>query len=1075
VLGDDIEDSGVSSRESALGAGWGEDGDPRSNSNCPGPTFLREGTWREHLTWDRIRPKWDHFSWLTVRALFESINDTMAKMKPELVVERRARWASHQRASAVEGSGQRRFKPDFIVDRTGTPNRAFFLIGDTGEQDASQYAVAPYLTGPANSELTPGTGDETQFAVIISDVIYPAGDINEYINGFYIPYERYRPPIYALPGNHDWYDGLNGFMFNFCGADPLPIEHYRANSLKPGTRLIGWLWRGSSAPERNRLDAWRGARRTMEWREDGRREHRHDQGHRGAGLFRRSERGATQDGDPEGLADPPSAPGIQPASYFAIELADLVLVSIDTGITGEIDDEQGRWLLRVSRIPKQKLLLTGKPIYVDNAYHPCEILWGEPRKDLGGQEGFATVDDVIREESFGYIGSIGGDVHNYQYYPVRHTTQRRMLHYFVSGGGGAYLSPTHRIPAIGGPLDRSREEEEKHPWPVHELRMPTEPGPGRSVDPEDHFRCYPLRGDSLAYAARRAGPRFFSLLVGVTAAFCTAAYLYTDALPVRASAQLGSLALYGLPTGILLGLLAYTWASTWLKRRRARGRAEGAPMSEEGETPRAPSSLIPPLPKFLRKFLRPTEGKTAAERDEESKRGTAKVAAIAMAILVFLGGFAWVISLISHQNLLTSVAFWIAIGVSLMAPVMLVAVILVSHDLRGSIPSAAKDLLPGAALISAVWILVPRAPVLGEAPAWFVVTLTSLAAASLITFGVRALRRWAASAPEAGAPYLLNGLLRAAPPAALLVALGIKYGTGWLTEFILGIAFTFVAVWLLAPREETGAPGLHGGWERRIAEIAGFSSIVAWTSIALLLLREIGDGWISNGLIAGASFLVMAIVAIVLMGSAVLTPLKRIGLGLTALIAILAIALSPLHWAWLLAASSLLVVGTALQNWALRSGRLNADRAERYIATALAIEPERPVSGAMLQDRTERELVRLLYPYASADRPGERGPGLETGIPGVAGRLLSELADADQPPFFKNFLRCDVLESNAAEGEPDRTLLVRCFGVTGFQSEEDHPPIEDEVEIPFRSGSSFATWLRSAHGDPHVVRSRRRT
>jgi hypothetical protein len=1069
VSSDDIHDSDVSSRESPLGAGWGEDGEPRSDANCPGPTFLREGTWREHLTRDRIRPKWDHFSWLTVRALFESINDTMAKMKPELVVERRARWTAHQQASGVEGPGQGRFRPDFIVDRTDASDQAFFLIGDTGEQDASQYAVAPCLTGPANSELTPGTGDETQFAVIVSDVIYPAGDINEYINGFYIPYQNYRAPIYALPGNHDWYDGLNGFMFNFCAADPLPIERYRANSLKPGTRLLAWLWRGSSAPERNRLGAWRGARRSMEWREDGRREHSQDEGNPRGRLFRRFQRSDSQDRAPEDLAEPPAAPGIQPASYFAIELADLVLVSIDTGITGEIDDEQGRWLLRVSRIPKQKVLLTGKPIYVDNAYHPCEILWGEPRKHLGEEGGFATVDHVIREESFGYLGSIGGDVHNYQYYPVRHTTQRRTLHYFVSGGGGAYLSPTHRIPAIGGPLDRSRAEEKRHPWPRGELKMPAESAPGRSVDLKDRFRCYPLRGDSLAYAARRSGPRFFSLLVGATAAFCTAAYLYTDALPVRESAQLGSLALYGLPTGILFGLLAYTWASTWLKRRRARRRAEGAPMSEEGETPRTPSSLIPPLPKFVRQFFRPAEGKTAAERDEESKRGTAKVAAIAMAILVFLGGFAWVISLISNQDLLTSVAFWIAIGTSLMAPVMLVAVILVSHDLRGSIPSAAKDLLPGAALISAVWILVPRAPVLGEAPAWFVVTITSLAAASLITFGVRALRRWAASAPEAGAPYLLNGLLWAAPPAALLVALGIKYGTGWLTEFILGIAFTFFAVWLLAPREETGTPGRPVGWERRIGEIARFSSILAWTSIALLLLREVGDGWISNGLIAGASFLVMAIVAIVLMGSAVLTPLKRIGLGLAALVAIVAIALSSLRWGWLLGASSLLVIGTALQNWALRSGRLNADRAERYIATALAIESERPVGGAMPQDRTERELVRLFYPYASADRPGERGPGLETGVPGLAGRLLSELADADQPPFFKNFLRCDVLERNGAEGDADRTLLVRCFGVTGYQSEEDHPPIEDEVEIPFRSGSSFATWLRSAHGDPHVV------
>ena len=979
----------------------------------------------------------------------------MAKMNRGIVIERRERWIADQRASAAEASGQRRFRPDLIVDRTDASNQAFFLVGDTGEQDASQYAVAPYLTGPANSRLTPATGDKTEFALIVSDVIYPAGDINEYINGFYIPYRPYKAPIYALPGNHDWYDGLNGFMFHFCGADPLPVERFRGNSLQPRTRLLGWLWRGSSAPERNRLSAWRGARRKTELREERRREHRQGGGAESQ-LLSPLSAGSTQGRVVDNDRETPS-PGIQPAPYFAIDLPDVVLVSIDTGITGEIDDEQGQWLLRVSRIPKQKMLLTGKPIYVDNAYHPCEILWGEPNKPLGEQAAFATVDDVIREEKFGYLGSIGGDVHNYQYYPVHHTRQKRALHYFVSGGGGAYLSPTHRIPVVGGFPDRTKAEEEKHPWPRHDLKMPAEPASGRNVDAKDRFRCYPLRGDSLAYAARHSGPRFFSLLVGSTAAFCTAAYLYTDALPVRASAQLGSLAIYGLPTAAAFLVLIRTLASGW-RKRWARHGAPPQLMSEEADQPGTLPSLIPAIPKLLRG----AEGKTAAERDQPSRRGTAKAAAIALFAVALLGVFAWVISHFSNQNLLTSVAFWIALGVSLMAPVMLVAVVLGSHDLQGSVPSAVKDLIPSAALISAVWILVPRAPSVGEAPAWFVVTVTSLAAASLITLLVRALRRWAARAPKASGPYLLNGLLRAAPPTALLVALGIKYETGWLTEFVLGITFTFLAVWLLAPREETTAPDSYTGRARRIGEVLAYISILAWTAVVLLLLREIGNGWISNGLIAGASFLVMAAVAIVVMGLAVLTPLKiRTWFGLAALIGIVGLALSPLHWGWLLAASSLLVAVTALQNRALRSGSLNADRAERYIATALAIEPERPVGEGMPQGRTEQELVRLLYPYASADDPGKRGPGLEAGIPGLAGRLLSELADADEAPFFKSFLRCDVIDGNRAGGDHDRTLVVRCFGVTGYGSEEEHPPIEDQVEIPFRSASSFAAWLES--------------
>ena len=35
--------------------------------------------------------------------------------------------------------------------------------------------------------------------VVLSDVIYPAGDVNDYVNGFYIPYRDYDRPIHALP------------------------------------------------------------------------------------------------------------------------------------------------------------------------------------------------------------------------------------------------------------------------------------------------------------------------------------------------------------------------------------------------------------------------------------------------------------------------------------------------------------------------------------------------------------------------------------------------------------------------------------------------------------------------------------------------------------------------------------------------------------------------------------------------------------------------------------------------------------------------------------------------------------
>ena len=73
------------------------------------------------------------------------------------------------------------------------------ILGDPGEGDDSQYHVLRPLYATAGG---------TAFTYIVSDVIYPAGDVNEYEDKFFWPYRNLPGPIYAIPGNHDWYDGL---------------------------------------------------------------------------------------------------------------------------------------------------------------------------------------------------------------------------------------------------------------------------------------------------------------------------------------------------------------------------------------------------------------------------------------------------------------------------------------------------------------------------------------------------------------------------------------------------------------------------------------------------------------------------------------------------------------------------------------------------------------------------------------------------------------------------------------------------------------------------------------------------
>ena len=128
------------------------------------------------------------FSWLDPRTLWRSRrNEWIARFLSDPVNDERRRLVALQR--------QRSDVPkDFIIDRSDLDSARFLVVGDTGEGDQSQFALVPPLLE---------VGKDTQFMIICSDIVYPDGDVNEYLEKFYIPYSHYDRPIYALPGNHD--------------------------------------------------------------------------------------------------------------------------------------------------------------------------------------------------------------------------------------------------------------------------------------------------------------------------------------------------------------------------------------------------------------------------------------------------------------------------------------------------------------------------------------------------------------------------------------------------------------------------------------------------------------------------------------------------------------------------------------------------------------------------------------------------------------------------------------------------------------------------------------------------------
>lgn len=380
-----------SSRTSESGAGW----------ECAEPgTFgaLMPGTVPE-------------FSWRRPSVLWRSRNDVVARWFGDPTGERRRRWVAGQIDAGVDRS--------FAMPGPAG-EFSMLVVGDTGEGDRSQYAVVPGL-------LNAGAG--TDFMVIASDVIYPVGSANDYPEKFFRPYRDYPGPIFAVPGNHDWYDGLTGFMRVFCGARtaaPADAGPWRG----PFGLVARLLWRSPEAVDEEAFEA-------------GRR-----------------------------LRDTPAQRTVQPGPYWMIDTPLLRIVGIDTGIVGRIDREQGAWLREVSKGDRPKLLITGKPLYVDSSRRPCPI------------EGGGTVLELVEDPAHHYVATIGGDIHNYQRYPLPSPGGRTIQH-IVSGGGGAFMHATHTIPRAG-------------------------------VVPEHEFRCYPLRGDSLAVYSRLYGrwsrmPRLFEL------------------------------------------------------------------------------------------------------------------------------------------------------------------------------------------------------------------------------------------------------------------------------------------------------------------------------------------------------------------------------------------------------------------------------------------------------------------------------------------------------------------------------------------------------------------------------------
>jgi hypothetical protein len=105
----------------------------------------------------------------------------------------------------------------------------FDFVADIGDGFDATYSIAYLL---AQKELAveghPGTTRRGQLLLMGGDEVYPSASRKNYVDRSIGPYraafpythdERLAPHLYAVPGNHDWYDGLSAFLRQFAQHD----------------------------------------------------------------------------------------------------------------------------------------------------------------------------------------------------------------------------------------------------------------------------------------------------------------------------------------------------------------------------------------------------------------------------------------------------------------------------------------------------------------------------------------------------------------------------------------------------------------------------------------------------------------------------------------------------------------------------------------------------------------------------------------------------------------------------------------------------------------------------------------
>jgi hypothetical protein len=229
--------------------------------------------------------------------------------------------------------------------------------------------------------LTVAAREDVRFVTISSDVVYPNGSMIDYESNFWLPFKGIRKPVFAIPGNHDWYDALEAFLATF-------LDHDSARSAMRARAEADLRLTSTSS---SRIEA----------------------------LIAQADRLRGEYGVPTGF---------QRGPFFEIQTPDFALLAVDTGIVKRIDPAEEAWLASALERARGKVIMAvlGHPLYA-KAYDMAN-----------GNPDFARLKRQLLDGGASIV--MAGDTHDFEYYAEPAHDGHAPVHYFVNGGGGAYLS-----------------------------------------------------------------------------------------------------------------------------------------------------------------------------------------------------------------------------------------------------------------------------------------------------------------------------------------------------------------------------------------------------------------------------------------------------------------------------------------------------------------------------------------------------------------------------------------------------------------------------------------------------------